>query len=107
MCQPELKSPSVANVTMRSRTTFVSATTVLVVAAIAMPAPIAPPSTNAVRTIHFFDRSTCIAPPLPVDIRGVEAAADHKVLRGLANLCLQALRDEIKEILAPRRAVTP
>src|SRR6266566_3762386 len=75
MCQPELKPPSVEIRAIRSRTTFVSDTRVVVVAAIAMPAPIAPPTTNATRTAHFFERSLCIATPLPVDtavLRGFE-----------------------------------
>src|SRR2546430_10132788 len=50
---------------MRSRTVFVSATVVVVVTALAMPAPTAPPTTKAARTIHLLPRSTCTAPPLP------------------------------------------
>src|ERR687887_689903 len=55
MCQPELKSPSVVMRTIRSRMTFVSAATVDAPTALATPAPIAPPMTNAARTAHFFD----------------------------------------------------
>src|SRR5207248_8566339 len=67
MCQPELKLPSVEIWAIRSRTALVSAATVVVVAAIAIPAPIAPPTTSATSTAHFFECSIPTAPPLRVD----------------------------------------
>src|SRR5437764_4187843 len=67
MCQPELKPPSVEIWAIRSRTVLVSAATVVVTAAIAALAPIAPPTTKAIRTAHFFVRSMRINPPLRVD----------------------------------------
>src|SRR5437764_11300248 len=65
MCHPELKLPSVEICAIRSRTRFVSATGVVTVAAIAIPAPMTPPSTNTKSTTHFFLRSACTSPPLP------------------------------------------
>src|SRR2546430_17321473 len=67
MCQPELKPPSVEIWAIRSRIVLVSAATVVVTAAIAALAPIAPPTTKAIRTAHFFVRSMRINPPLRVD----------------------------------------
>src|SRR5437660_11490909 len=67
MCQPESKPPSVEIWAIRSRTVLVSAATVVVTAAIAALAPIAPPTTSAIRTAHFFVRRMRIYAPLRVD----------------------------------------
>jgi hypothetical protein len=64
MCHPELKLPSVLTVAIRSLTVFVSAMTVVVVRARAIPAPTTPPMTNAARTTtHRLWRSARTFPP--------------------------------------------
>jgi hypothetical protein len=81
MCQPELKFPSVVIVAIRSLTVFVSATTVVVVSALAIPAPMALPSTKTARVIHRLLRIRPMTlPPSFEDAEGAPAAPPHELV---------------------------